>query len=147
MPERWAGGIKSGLPTVLALTFSFRYITLALMAMRTGSLSSFMTPMSRKSAQVALAWQVLCMKRKLSIRAMNITGLKVQFANGEMDKLFAGFGDAGKPAEYARNSIAACIQTGIISGRNGNLIAPKDNITRAEVAVIVRKLLQKSNLI
>lgn len=80
-------------------------------------------------------------------RAMNITGLKVQFENREMDKLLAGFGDSAESADYAKNSIAACVKTGIISGRNGNLIAPKDNITRAEVAVIVQRLLQKSGLI
>jgi hypothetical protein len=80
-------------------------------------------------------------------RTMNIIGLKAQFANGEMDKLLASFRDAAKSEDYARDSIAVCVKTGIISGRNGNLIAPKENITRAEVAVIVRRLLLKSNLI
>lgn len=80
-------------------------------------------------------------------RVMSITGLKVQFVDGEMDKLLAGFGDAAKSADYAKNSIAACVKTGIVSGRNGNMIAPKDNITRAEVAVILQRLLQKSGLI
>jgi len=80
-------------------------------------------------------------------RAMNITGLKVEFASGEVEKLLAGLGDADKSAAYAKNSIASCIKAGIVSGRSGNLIAPKDNITRAEVAVIVKRLLQKSNLI
>lgn len=78
---------------------------------------------------------------------MNITGLKVQFANGEMTKLLADFSDAAKLDDYVKNSIAACIKAGIVSGRDGNLIAPKDNITRAEVAEIVRRLLQKSGLI
>jgi hypothetical protein len=82
----------------------------------------------------------------IASRAMNITGLKVEFANGEMDKLLAGFADAVNAADYARNSIAACIKTGIVSGNN-DMIAPKDNITRAEVAVIVQRLLQKSGLI
>lgn len=58
-----------------------------------------------------------------------------------------GFGDAAKSADYAKNSIAACVKTEIVSGRNGNMIAPKDNITRAEVAVILQRLLQKSGLI
>ena len=80
-------------------------------------------------------------------RAMGITGLKAEFANGEMDKLLTSFGDAAKASDYAKNSMAACVKTGIVSGRNGNLLAPKDNITRAEVAIIVQRLLQKSNLI
>lgn len=80
-------------------------------------------------------------------RAMNITGPKVEFASGEVEKLLAGFGDADKSESYAKVSIASCIKAGIVSGRNGNLVAPKENITRAEVAVIVRRLLQESNLI
>lgn len=80
-------------------------------------------------------------------RAMNITWLKAELANGETDKLLEAFTDASISADYAKNSIAACIKTGIVSGRNGNMIAPKDNITRGEVAVIVRRLLQKSKLI
>ncbi|MDD3169078.1 MAG: S-layer homology domain-containing protein, partial [Eubacteriales bacterium] len=80
-------------------------------------------------------------------RAMDITGLNTQFTSTERDQLLAGFGDETKTVDYARNSIAACIKTGVVSGRNGNLIAPKENITRAEVAVIVERLLQKSDLI
>ncbi|MBS3970671.1 MAG: S-layer homology domain-containing protein [Clostridia bacterium] len=63
------------------------------------------------------------------------------------EKLLADFDDAAKSADYAKNSIAACLKTGIVSGRGGNLIAPKDNITRAEVPVILQRLLQKSGLI
>ncbi|PKM83269.1 MAG: hypothetical protein CVU89_00495 [Firmicutes bacterium HGW-Firmicutes-14] len=55
--------------------------------------------------------------------------------------------DADESANYAKTGIAACVKTGIVSGRNGNSIARKDNITRAEVTVIVRLLLQKFNLI
>lgn len=80
-------------------------------------------------------------------RAMKITGLKVDLTAGEAGKLIAGFGDEDESAAYAVSSIAVCVKTGIVSGRNGNMIAPKDNITRAEVAVIVRSLLQKSGLI
>ncbi len=80
-------------------------------------------------------------------RAMNITGLKADFQTGEAEKLLAGYSDAGRAAEYAKNSLAACVKTGIITGKNKNMIAPKDNISRAEVAVMVQKLLQKSKLI
>lgn len=80
-------------------------------------------------------------------RAMRITGLKVEFASGEAEKLLAGFSDADKADDYAKGSIAASVKTGIVSGRGNNLVAPKENITRAEVAEIVRRLLQKSELI
>lgn len=80
-------------------------------------------------------------------RAMKTTNLKAEFSDDEMQKLLVAFGDSEKAADWAKASIAACIKTQIVSGRNGKLIAPKDNITRAEVAVIVQGLLQKSKLI
>ncbi|MDD3364991.1 MAG: leucine-rich repeat protein [Syntrophomonas sp.] len=80
-------------------------------------------------------------------KAMNITGLKVDFQAEDAEKILARFVDTSKTAEYARSSMIACVKTGIITGKGGNMVAPKDNITRAEVAVIVQKLLQKSKLI
>jgi len=80
-------------------------------------------------------------------RAMKITGLKVEFKVGEAEKLLAEFSDSADAAEWAKESMAACVKTGTVTGKNEKIIAPKDEITRAEVSVIVRRLLQKSNLI
>ncbi len=55
--------------------------------------------------------------------------------------------DAANVSEYAWESVAACLETGIISGKGNEMLAPKDNMTRAEVAVILQRLLQKSGLI
>lgn len=80
-------------------------------------------------------------------RAMKITGLKAEFKSGEVDQILAGFNDAKELADYAKVSTASCITTENIIGRNGKTLAPKDNLTRAEAAVIVRRLLQLSKLI
>lgn len=80
-------------------------------------------------------------------RAMKLTGLKEELQGKEMQKLLAAFGDASKASEYAKASIAACIKAGIADSKEGNMSQVKGNITRAEVAVIVRRLLQKSELI
>jgi len=80
-------------------------------------------------------------------RAMKITGMEAGMRDSEVSKVLAGFTDANSAADYAKSGIAACVKTGIISGRSKTTLAPKDNITRAEVAAIVRRLLQKSNLI
>lgn len=80
-------------------------------------------------------------------KAMNITGLKVDVGSAELEDLLQGFVDSDKAVNWAKESITKCIKSGIVSGRSGNTIAPKANITRAEVAVIVKKLLQKSKLI
>lgn len=80
-------------------------------------------------------------------RAMTITGLKIDLTNDEVPKLLAGFKDGSACADYAERSIAACVKSGVITGRNDSKLAPKANITRAEVAVIMERLLQKSSLI
>jgi hypothetical protein len=80
-------------------------------------------------------------------RATNITKLKAGMTESEVNKVLAGFTDANSTADYAKTGIAACVKTGIISGRSKTTLAPKDNITRAEVAAAIRRLLQKSNLI
>lgn len=80
-------------------------------------------------------------------RAMKITGLEAGPAADDIDALLAGFGDSAQVAACAKQSIAACVKMGIVSGKSGGLLVPKDEITRAEVAVIVKRLLQKSNLI
>ena len=80
-------------------------------------------------------------------RAMKVTGLKAELTTGDVQNLLAGFEDADQTAEYAKDGIASCIKAGIVSGRNATQVAPKDNITRAEVSVMIRGLLQKSELI
>lgn len=80
-------------------------------------------------------------------RAMTITGIEVELTADDIDALLAGFGDSAQVAAYAKESIWVCVKAEIVSGKNGKLLAPKDEITRAEVAVIVQRLLKKSNLI
>lgn len=80
-------------------------------------------------------------------KAMKITGLKVTFSKGEVEKLLSSYVDTNKSTNASKLNIAACVKTGIMSERAGKTIAPKEYITRAEVAVMVRNLLQKSKLI
>ena len=80
-------------------------------------------------------------------QAMKITKLKAEYKNGEAEQLIASYGDFKNASSWSKNSIALCVKTGVVPDGSGKLAAPKDNITRAEVAVIVQRLLQKSNLI
>ena len=80
-------------------------------------------------------------------RAMKITGLKADLTAEEINTILSEYADSKKAAVWAGESMAVCIKTGILSGKGGSILAPKDKITRAEVAVIMRRLLQKSGLI
>jgi len=80
-------------------------------------------------------------------RAMKITGLQVSLTDSEITAMLDKFTDGISASDYAEEGIAACLKTGVVSGRSNSTVAPKAFITRAEVAVIVQRLLQKSELI
>jgi hypothetical protein len=79
--------------------------------------------------------------------AMKITNLKSMLSVQSTNVILHSFTDASDVSAWAQSSMTDSVQSGIVSGRSGTLLAPKDYITRAEVAVIVQRLLQKSNLI
>lgn len=80
-------------------------------------------------------------------KAMALTGLTADVSPADAEKTLASFADAADVSEWARSGMAAGLKAGIVSGRDGDRIAPGDSISRAEVAALVRRLLQKSGLI
>ncbi|MEA4926958.1 MAG: tandem-95 repeat protein [Syntrophomonadaceae bacterium] len=80
-------------------------------------------------------------------KAMKLAELNTELQNGEEDSILQEFLDSEQISPWARKSAAICVRTGIITGKGEQRLAPQDYITRAEVAVIVQKLLQKSDLI
>lgn len=80
-------------------------------------------------------------------RAMKLTGLSVSVTDSETKTLLAGYKDGAAVSDYAKTSAALCIKTGIVTGSSATTLSPNDKVTRAEVAVMVQRLLQKSGLI
>ncbi|KTD85896.1 S-layer homology domain-containing protein [Paenibacillus etheri] len=80
-------------------------------------------------------------------KAMKITALKAKHSGQSADGFLNPYTDAGKASDWAISAITDCLQAGVIMGRSSNVLAPKDDMTRAEVAAIVKRLLQKSDLI
>ena len=80
-------------------------------------------------------------------RAMKITGLTVTLTDSDVSTLIGAYTDGASASDYAKDSMVACLKTGITSGTSATTISPKADITRAEVAVMVQRLLQKSGLI
>ncbi len=56
---------------------------------------------------------------------------------GEID-----FNDADKISIWAEDALAWAIENGIINGKDNNMLDPKGNATRAEIAAIVRRLVE-----
>jgi len=77
---------------------------------------------------------------------MTITNLKARLPVQTADAALHPYKDATEASDWAISSIADCLQGGIVLGRSSR-IAPKDYITKAEVAAMVERLLQKSDLI
>ncbi|WP_171056421.1 S-layer homology domain-containing protein, partial [Paenibacillus sinopodophylli] len=57
------------------------------------------------------------------------------------------FVDSDSLSEWARSGAAMVVEAGLVWGRGGNKLSPKAYITRAEVAMIVLRLLQQTKLI
>ncbi|OPH61204.1 hypothetical protein BC351_14750 [Paenibacillus ferrarius] len=93
--------------------------------------------------------QTLTREQAMTIlsRAMKLTGLKAASSSSELDNLLKAYGDAAEVSAYAKTAMAEGISSGLMSGRTSNELAPKAKISRAEVATLLRKLLQKSSLI
>ncbi|MDN4070629.1 InlB B-repeat-containing protein [Paenibacillus vini] len=80
-------------------------------------------------------------------KAMKITGLETKGSTLDSDSTLRPFADSEGVSHWAMNGVTASVQAGIVSGRSVNELAPKSFITRAEVSMIVQRLLQKSDLI
>ncbi|MNO24362.1 Endo-1,4-beta-xylanase A precursor [compost metagenome] len=79
-------------------------------------------------------------------KAMKPTGLADRTGAADAESILASFIDAGSVGNWAKDSLALAVKAGLISGRSGNKLEAKSNVTRAEVAVLIQRLLQKSDL-
>ena len=79
-------------------------------------------------------------------RAMELTKINTNLSAVEIEKQLSGFEDNSRINSWAKKSAAVCINSGVIVGKGENIKA-LDNITRAEVATIIKRFLQKVALI
>ncbi|MDF2926190.1 MAG: hypothetical protein K0R57_5104, partial [Paenibacillaceae bacterium] len=80
-------------------------------------------------------------------RAMAVTKLEAKATAADGRELLKLFSDADQVSEWAKASVHAGLETGLISGRSADELAPQANITRAEVAALIQRMLQESGLI
>ncbi|MFC9710111.1 S-layer homology domain-containing protein [Paenibacillus sp. NPDC056933] len=82
----------------------------------------------------------------LITRAMTVTGMDKTVPAVDVQQ-WSDYADAEQVASWAKEAVAASIHSELVSGRGNGIIAPNQLITRAETAVIIRRLLQRSGLI
>ena len=70
-------------------------------------------------------------------RAMNAAGIS---AGGSESDLTA-FSDAAQVSAYARSAVAALVRLGVVQGDEAGRLNPGSNITRAEMSVILHRVL------
>lgn len=80
------------------------------------------------------------------MRASKVAGMNTAVTASESSAALAKFIDAAKVSSWATDSAAFNISNGLIVGSDGQC-RPKELITRAEVATVVLRMLQKSGLI
>ncbi|WP_158301928.1 X2-like carbohydrate binding domain-containing protein [Paenibacillus mesophilus] len=82
-------------------------------------------------------------------KAMKITQLQSKQGKSpqEWTPSTSDFTDRAAIADWATASVEDALKAGLVTGRNGSKLAPKDTVTRAEITVLVQRLLQKSQLI
>ncbi|MDF2724240.1 MAG: hypothetical protein K0Q59_3915, partial [Paenibacillus sp.] len=82
-------------------------------------------------------------------KAMKITQLQAKQAKAPQASWTPSIGDftdRAAIAEWAASGIEEALKAGLVTGRDGSKLAPKDTVTRAEITVLIQRLLQKSQL-
>ncbi|OAS17818.1 S-layer homology domain-containing protein [Paenibacillus oryzisoli] len=79
-------------------------------------------------------------------RAMSITQLEKVKTDAAAIDLLSSFTDVTTIPSWARQAIASAVKQGIAQGAE-NKLAPSDNITRAQTATMIRRMLIKAGLI
>lgn len=81
-------------------------------------------------------------------RAMELTGLKgSDLPAAASDEALRPYADAGEVSDWARSSVADGLRAAVVTGKGNGKLAPKSYVTRAELAVLVQRLLKNSGLI
>jgi len=83
----------------------------------------------------------------MTAKAMEHTSLADTYTTARVNGVLSKFKDAAEISTEARTAVAACVDKGIVSGKSATTVAAQDKITRAEIAVIVKHLLEIANLI
>ena len=83
----------------------------------------------------------------MTARAMKIVSLNLCLKDSEAESLLEVYKDGQELSKYARQGAASCIKEEVLPVPSGFILLPKEYLTRAEVAVMVWRMLNNSKLI
>jgi len=86
-------------------------------------------------------------KKTIIAKAMELTGLMEKMNAQGQTGILERYQDFNAVAGWAKRGVEETIAAGIVTGRNNNVLDPKAGVTRAEVTVMIQKLLIQSELI
>lgn len=76
-------------------------------------------------------------------RVMKLKGLDTDIDEAEINTVLSAFTDRAGISDWAQEAAAICVKNNIIQGSEGR-INPASNITRAETAAVILRMLQKA---
>ena len=76
--------------------------------------------------------------------AARLCGLETQLTDSQISAALSGITDAGNISDYARSAAAFCCNS---SFADGNALNPQTAILRCDVAQMLYRLMQRSNLL
>ncbi|GBG06448.1 hypothetical protein PAT3040_00975 [Paenibacillus agaridevorans] len=76
-----------------------------------------------------------------SVRMLALASHPAKVAANRQEELLGAFADGAEVSNWARGAAAAVMQAGIMEGMGDGRFAPKKNVTRAEAAAVVKRLL------
>jgi hypothetical protein len=82
----------------------------------------------------------------MMVQAMKWTGLEASVSGAEAESALASYSDGTAVDAWAKQAVAAVVKSGLVQGSDAGLM-PTSDITRAETAAIIQRMLEKAKLI
>ncbi|RXZ82095.1 hypothetical protein EBB07_12270 [Paenibacillaceae bacterium] len=80
-------------------------------------------------------------------RALQMVGDEIALSDDKVKQILAQYSDANKVSGWAKKAVAVAIETGILQGKTSHTLASQESITRAEIVIMIRRMLEYANLI
>jgi len=81
------------------------------------------------------------------VRALEQAGKKIALSAAEQEQLLARFSDRAKIQNWAAADLVRAVKSGLLKGVTATTIEPAANATRAQAAVMIKRMMEKADLL